>query len=160
MDTVAPQNPISSLFARRLESLSDEVVTEQARREREEEVATQHVEDVDTEPEEVGANEPDTFQARQMWRDREQHIIPRLRRTDRLLDEDYEATYEPIPTSFPLEIEPCHECPVCQECTNLLSLGCRHIVCDSCIRKLEQKTCPTCREPITMRLVRKRKCEF
>jgi hypothetical protein len=95
-----------------------------------------------------------------MWRDREHYGIPRLRRTDRLLDEDYEATYEPIPTSFPLEIEPCHECPVCQECTNLLSLGCRHILCDSCIRKLEQKTCPTCREPITMRLVRKRKWEF
>lgn len=149
MDQIAPQNPISSLFAR---ALSDE----QTRREREEEVAT--------EPEETDTFEDQalrvTTHAREMWRDREQHIIPRLRRTDRLLDEDYEATYEPIPTSFPLEIEPYHECPVCQECTNLLSLGCRHIVCDSCIRKLEQKTCPTCREPITMRLVRKRKCEF
>jgi hypothetical protein len=155
-------------IARGLESLSDEqfntldheLVTEQALREREEEVATQH----DTEPEETDTFEDQalrvTTHAREMWRDREQHIIPRLRRTDRLLDEDYEATYEPIPTSFPLEIDPCHECPVCQECTNLLSLGCRHIVCDSCIRKLEQKTCPTCREPITMRLVRKRKCEF
>ena len=152
MDPIAHQNPISSLFARGVESLSDE----QTRREREEEVAT--------EPEETDTFEDQalrvTTHAREMWRDREQHIIPRLRRTDRLLDEDYEATYEPIPTSFPLEIEPYHECPVCQECTNLLSLGCRHIVCDSCIRKLEQKTCPTCREPITMRLVRKRKCEF
>jgi hypothetical protein len=152
MDPIAPQNPISSLFARGVESLSDE----QTRREPEEEV--------DTEPEETDTFEDQalrvTTHAREMWRDREQHIIPRLRRTDRLLDEDYEATYEPIPTSFPVEIEPYHECPVCQECTNLLSLGCRHIVCDSCIRKLEQKTCPTCREPITMRLVRKRKCEF
>lgn len=88
----------------------------------------------------------------------------RMRRTDTVVDEDDYGAYpvhEPIPTTFPLEIEPDNECPVCADIgSDLLSLGCRHIVCDSCLRKLPQRSCPTCREPIAMRLVRKRKCMF
>jgi hypothetical protein len=87
-------------------------------------------------------------------------IIPewtQLRRTDNIEDYIEESYQEPVPDSFPLEIEPDTECSICQECSDLLSLGCRHIVCNSCIRKLSQKICPQCREPITMRLVRKRK---
>ena len=62
-----------------------------------------------------------------------------------------------VPETFPVDIEAEPECPVCQEGSNLLILGCRHTICDPCIRKLPKKTCPKCREPITMSLVRKRR---
>jgi hypothetical protein len=86
----------------------------------------------------------------------------RIRRTDTIVDgEPIYADPVLIPATFPLEIEPDNECPVCADVgAELLSLGCRHIVCDSCLRKLPQRSCPTCREPIAMRLVRKRKCVF
>jgi hypothetical protein len=70
---------------------------------------------------------------------------------------EVDETVEVVPETFPLEIEAEPECPVCQEGSNLLILGCRHTICDPCIRKLSKKTCPNCREPITMNLVRKHK---
>jgi hypothetical protein len=63
---------------------------------------------------------------------------------------------EKVPDTFPLEIEPEKECPVCNSEENLLLLGCQHTVCDSCIRKLPNKNCPTCRERISMKLVKRR----
>ena len=64
---------------------------------------------------------------------------------------------EPVPDTFPLEIDADPQCPVCECEENLLRLGCQHTICDSCIRKIEVKSCPTCREHISMKLVKRRK---
>lgn len=64
---------------------------------------------------------------------------------------------EPVPDTFPLEIDTDPQCPVCECEENLLRLGCQHTICDSCIRKIEVKSCPTCREHISMKLVKRRK---
>jgi hypothetical protein len=67
-----------------------------------------------------------------------------------------EEEEEQIPDSFPPEIQAEPICPAClSDEQSLLHLGCRHSICDSCLRQLLSKKCPVCREPIKFSLIRK-----
>ena len=74
-------------------------------------------------------------------------------------DTQSDESPEPIPEQFPPEIDMDNVCPACNEDTNILHLGCRHVICDKCIRLLDPRVCPICREPIHLRLVRSKRKE-
>ena len=65
-----------------------------------------------------------------------------------------------LPESFPTSIDVVKSCTVCIEREVdqiILKLGCEHTICNVCLRKLKILTCPVCREPINVKLVRKMK---
>jgi hypothetical protein len=57
--------------------------------------------------------------------------------------------YEDVPSAPEVSIE----CVVCGEFVRLMSLGCRHIVCEYCLNRI--KICPMCRILIDVKLLKR-----
>jgi hypothetical protein len=62
--------------------------------------------------------------------------------------EDEEEDEPSIPQKFNLLIEQESSCLVCFSSNNLLSISCRHVVCESCFSQLAKHLCPFCRREI------------
>ena len=64
-----------------------------------------------------------------------------------------------IPDNFPADFQETDDiCPICIESPEILVLGCRHIICKTCLNMLPYKNCPKCRHPIDTALIKIRTC--
>ena len=64
------------------------------------------------------------------------------------------ALPEDFPNEFPKDLPIADTCPVCYTKEVGCILGCRHVICKDCLKKLQERVCPTCRTYIDVSLIK------